>query len=418
MLKKVDLINSFTGKTISAVVDTDDNEKAIVGAGKASNEVAKVTDIVGFDETVHRLSMAKQSLEDRASLFAGVARCLERNISTLKSFELQANRMRTPIYRGVIAEVCDQISAGEKISAALEMYPNLFGPETTALIRAGEEAGQLSAVCHQIASGQKKMVKIIKKLKNGMVYPAIVMLMSVAVVIVMSFTLVPALGNLYGSMDAKLPFATVLMMKFSDLLLKQPYLALVPFVVLGVLFRNWGKIASNPTIQKVFIRIPAVGPIVRKSSAAVGFRTFSMLVESNVRMNTAVSIAAESSPHIYHREFFERLREHISAGDGLSESFMRESHWLGVDGRRICGIMEIAAETGSATEMLNEVADDYEEDLDNMAAQIDKILEPITIIFLGLMVGYLIYAIYSPIFSLGKLILPGASGQDTPAQVK
>ena len=123
MLKKVDLINSFTGKTISAVVDTDDNEKAIVGAGKAPNEVAKVTDIVGFDESVHRLSMAKQSLEDRASLFAGVARCLERNISTRKSFELQANRMKTPIYRGVIAEVCDQISAGEKISTALEMYP-------------------------------------------------------------------------------------------------------------------------------------------------------------------------------------------------------------------------------------------------------------------------------------------------------
>ena len=419
MLKKVDLINSFTGKTISAVVDTDDNEKAIVGAGKAPNEVAKVTDIVGFDESVHRLSMAKQSLEDRASLFAGVARCLERNISTRKSFELQANRMKTPIYRGVIAEVCDQISAGEKISTALEMYPNLFGPATTALIRAGEEAGQLPAVCHQIASGQKKTVKIIKKLKNGMVYPAIVMVMSVAVVIAMSFTLVPALAGLYGSMDAKLPFATVLIMNFSELLLKQPYLALVPFVVLGVFFRNWGKITSNPTIQKVFIRIPAVGPIVRKSSAAVGFRTFSMLVESNVRMNTAVSIAAESSPHIYHREFFERLREHISAGDGLAESFMRESHWLGIDGRRICGIMEIAAETGSATEMLNEVADDYEEDLDNMAAQIDKILEPITIIFLGLMVGFLIYAIYSPIFSLGKLILPDAgSEKSTPAQVK
>ena len=251
------------------------------------------------------------------------------------------------------------------------------------MIRAGEEAGQLPAVCHQIASGQKKTVKIIKKLKNGMVYPAIVMVMSVAVVIAMSFTLVPALAGLYGSMDAKLPFATVLIMNFSELLLKQPYLALVPFVVLGVLFRNWGKIASNPAIQKVFIRIPVVGLIVRKSSAAVGFRTFSMLVESNVRMNTAVSIAAESSPQIYHREFFERLREHISAGDGLAESFMRESHWLGIDGRRICGIMEIAAETGSATEMLNEVADDYEEDLDNMAAQIDKILEPITIIFLG-----------------------------------
>lgn len=414
MLKKVALINSFTGKSITSVVDTDDNDKAVIGAGKAPNEVAKVSDIVGFDETIHRLSMPRNSIEDRAALFTGVARCLERNISTRKSFELQANRMKTAVYRGVIADICEQISAGEKISTAMDMHPNLFGPESTALIRAGEEAGQLPAVCNQIGSGQRKTVKIIKKLKNGMIYPAIVMVMSVAVVIVMSFTLVPALANLYGSMNAKLPFATVAIMKISEVLLKQPYLALIPFVLLGILFKNWGKVAANITMQKIFIRLPAVGPIVRKSSAAVGFRTFSMLVESNVRMNTAVSIAAETSPHIYHREFFNRLREHITAGDGLTESFMRESHWLGLDGRRICGIMEIAAETGSATEMLNEVADDYEEDLDNMAAQIDKILEPITIIFLGLMVAFLIYAIYSPIFSLGKLILPGKDA-DAPA---
>lgn len=410
MLKKVALVNSYTGKTIQAVVDTDDNDKAVVGAGKAPNEVANVSDITGLDETIHRLTMPKQSMEDRAALFSGVARCIERNISTKKSFELQANRMKTAVYRGVIADVCEQISAGEKISAAMEMHPNLFGPEAVALVRAGEEAGQLSAVFRQIGSGQKKTVKIVKKLKNGMIYPAIVLTMSLAVVIVMSFTLVPALANLYGGMGAELPFATKAIMSFSDTLMKYPYVAAVPFVMLGILFKNWGKIAANTTMQKFFIRLPAVGEIVRKSSASIAFRTFSMLVESNVRMNTAVSIAADTSPHIYHREFFTRLQEHISAGDGLAESFLRESHWLGLDGRRICGIMEIASETGSATDMLNEVADDYEEELDNMAGQIDKILEPMTIMFLGGMVAFLIYAIYSPIFGLGKLILPGSEG--------
>ncbi|MGY8691214.1 MAG: type II secretion system F family protein, partial [Verrucomicrobiales bacterium] len=197
MLKKVVLVNSYTGKSITAVVDTDDNEKAVIGAGKAPNEVAKVTDIVGIDEAIHRLSMAQNSTEDKAALFQGVARCLERNITTKKSFELQANRMKTPIYRGIIGDICEQISAGEKISTALEMYPRVFGPETVALVRAGEEAGQLPAVFKQIGSGQKKTLKIIKKLKNGMVYPAIVMVMAVAVIIVMSFTLVPALSKLY-----------------------------------------------------------------------------------------------------------------------------------------------------------------------------------------------------------------------------
>ncbi|WP_075089002.1 type II secretion system F family protein [Verrucomicrobium spinosum] len=91
----------------------------------------------------------------------------------------------------------------------------------------------------------------------------------------------------------------------------------------------------------------------------------------------------------------------------MHESFLIESHWLGEDGRSICGLIELASETGAGTEMLNEIADDYEDELDGLANQVDKIIEPITIMFLGLMVGFLVYAIYAPIFSLGDAILPG-----------
>ena len=82
-----------------------------------------------------------------------------------------------------------------------------------------------------------------------------------------------------------------------------------------------------------------------------------------------------------------------------------ESHWLGPDARNLCGLIELASETGSGTEMLSEIADDYEEDLDNLAATLDKMIEPLTMLILGVMVGFLIYAIYGPMFSLGDVIL-------------
>ncbi|MEM7386234.1 MAG: type II secretion system F family protein [Verrucomicrobiota bacterium] len=419
MLKKVALENADTGKIITAVVDTDDNDKAVIGAGKAANEIAKITDITGLDETIHRLSGGKGSLEDRVALFAGVARCLERNISTKKSFELQANRVKSPKYRGVIADVAEKISMGEKISSGFECHPDLFGPEVVAMIAAGEESGQLPAVFEQIANGQKKTLIIVRKLKKAMIYPAIVIVIGVAVVIAMSFTLVPALADLYGSMGADLPFATTSLMTFSDFLLKYPYMALVPFIALFAMFKNWGKIVSIPAVQRFMIKMPIVGDIVRKSSAAVSFRTFTMLVESNVRMTSALDITAAVAPNITHAEFFSRIREHIATGSGLYESFLQETSWLGPDGRRICGIMEIAGETGSATDMLNEVSNDYEDELDQVADSADKLLEPITIIFLGIMVAFLIYAIYSPIFSLGKVVLPGADdGKAAPTASK
>jgi type II secretory pathway component PulF len=205
--------------------------------------------------------------------------------------------------------------------------------------------------------------------------------------------------------------ATRMMMKVSETLIAYPWLALLPFIVIFSVAKNWGKIYSRPAVQKFFIALPTVGNIVRKSSAAVTFRTIAMLMESNVRISNALRITAESAPHIYHREFFLRVREHVVEGLSLPESFLMESHWLGRDGRNISGLIEISSESGSSTDLLNEIADDYEEELDNIANQIEKLMEPITIVILGVMVGFLLYAIYSPIFGLGKVILPGADGK-------
>ncbi|HVE15847.1 MAG TPA: type II secretion system F family protein [Chthoniobacterales bacterium] len=406
MLKKVTLTNIATGRSHDTVVDTDTDAKALVGAGKAPNETARVSAIGGADEFVQRMSAKKPSLDERVAVFGGLARCLDRNISTIKSLELQTGRVQSPRYRGILAELAHQISIGEKLSDAMAAFPDAFSDDILALIRAGEESGRLSAVCSQIANSQRKTVRILKKLKTGMIYPALVLVLAVGVTIAMSFTLVPAIAKLYGSMHATLPFATVAMMKFSDLLIHQPYLAIVPFIGLGLLFKNWSKIYARPPVQKLAIALPTVGVIIRKSAATVSFRALAMLLQANVRISTALEITAASSSHIYYREFFTRVRGHVIDGLDLPESFLMESHWLGPDGRMISAVMQIASETGSANEMLDEIATDYEDELDTIANQIDKILEPLTMVVMGVMVGFLVYAIYGPIFGLSKVILP------------
>jgi type II secretory pathway component PulF len=406
MLKKVILTNNATGRSHETIVDTDTDAKALVGAGKAPNETAKVSAIGGADEIVQRLSAKKPTLDERVAVFGGLARCLDRNISTIKSLELQTGRVKSPRYRGILAELAHQLSIGEKLSDAMAAFPDAFPDDVLALIRAGEESGRLAEVCNQIANSQRKTVRILKKLKTGMIYPAIVLVLAVSVTIAMSFTLVPAIAKLYGSMNAKLPLATIVMMKFSDLLIHQPYLAILPFIGLGLLFKNWGKIYARPGVQRFAIRIPTVGVIIRKSAATISFRALAMLLHANVRISTALEITAASSSHIYYREFFTRVRNHVIEGLDLPESFLMESHWLGEDGRTISAVMQIASETGSANEMLDEIATDYEDELDTIANQIDKILEPLTMIAMGVMVGFLVYAIYGPIFGLSKVILP------------
>lgn len=405
MIKKVALTNIHTGRKSVSLVDTSTDEKAIIGAGKTPVETAEISDVKGIDESIQRLTAKKNSLDDRVALFNGLAKCFDRNIPIIKSFHLQANRVKTPRFRGIIADVAHDLTQGEKISDAMEKMPDVFSSDIIALIRAGEESGRLPEIFRRLGNSQKKTSRILKKLKSGMIYPAIVTMLGIGVVIVMSFTLVPAMTKLYDSLGGELPAATKLLKSFSNLLIHQPWLAALPVIGAVLFFKNWGRISRVPSIQTFFLKIPVVSGLVRKAAAAVGFRTLALLIEANVRLTSALEITAKTSWHHHYATFFERVKNHILAGLTLPDAFLVESHWLGTDGRMICGLMETAAETGGGTELLNEIAEDYEDELDTAANQIDKLIEPVTIVILGTLVGFLIYAIYAPVFSLGDTLL-------------
>jgi type II secretory pathway component PulF len=410
MLKKVRLTNIYNDKSFEVIVDTDSDGKAVFGAGKAPNETAEITDIVGMDEAVHRFSSKQGSIEEAVALFSGLARCLDRNISLAKSLQLIAGRLKTPRYRGAVADINQSILAGETMSDAFAEHPDLFSEDVLALIRAGEESGQINQVFRQITSGREKSLRILRKLRAGMIYPAIVLVLAVGVILIMSFTLVPSMSKLYSSMNVELPLATRVLMTFSDTLVNQPYLALIPIIGIFLLLRNWGKIYAVPGIQKFLSSLPTVGRLIKKTAAMVSFRILALLLAANVRVVTALEIAAKSSNHRQYEHFFMAVRNHIQDGLSMPESFLMESHRLGEDGRNVAALVQLASETGSMNEVLDELASDYEEELDLMSNQIDKLLEPFVLVILGTMVGGVLYAIYGPIFSLSKVLLPKKEG--------
>lgn len=424
MLKKVKLTNIYNGKTSEVIVDTDDDAKAVFGAGKAPNETAEVTDITGADELVNRATQKKPSLAESANFFNGMARCLQRNIAINKGLELMAGRLESPRFRGAVAQISSSILAGEKMSDAFAEHPDLFSEDVLALIKAGEESGQIDTVFQQITSGREKSLRILRKLRSGMIYPVIVLVLAVGVIIVMSFTLIPAVSKLYASMNVALPLPTQMLVAFSDLLIKQPYMAAVPIICLVVLFKNWGKIYRVPQVQMFLTRIPTVGNLITKTAAMVSFRILALLLQANVRVATALEIAAKSASHVEFEEFYLKVRDHIVDGLSMPEAFLMESHRLGADGRGIAAVVQMAGETGGMNEVLDQIASDYEEQLDLMSAQIDKLLEPFVLIILGTVVGGIIFAIYGPIFGLSKVILPkqgagappGASAPAVPGQ--
>jgi len=415
MLKQVKLTNIYNGRVSKVIIDTDEDSKAVFGSGKSPNETAEVTDIAGADEFINRISQKKPNLEEAAQFFNGMARCLQRNIAINKALELMAGRLQTPRMRGAVADISRSIMSGEKMSDAFAMHPDIFAEDVLALIRAGEESGQIDMVFQQLTSGREKSLRILRKLKAGMIYPAIVLVLAVVVIILMSFTLVPSISKLYASMNVTLPLATRVMMGFSDILLKKPYMALIPFGGIYLLIKYWGKIYAKAPVQRFFSRVPSVGKLITKTAAMVSFRILALLLQANVRVVSALEIAAKSSGHVEYEAFYLKVRDHIADGLSMPEAFLMECHRLGEDGRGIASIVQMAGETGSMNEVLDQIATDYEEQLDLMSAQIDKLLEPFVLIILGSVVGGIIYAIYGPIFGLSKVLLPQKPAAKKPS---
>jgi type IV pilus assembly protein PilC len=167
-------------------------------------------------------------------------------------------------------------------------------------------------------------------------------------------------------------------------------------------------------VQRFFSRIPSIGKLITKTAAMVSFRILALLLQANVRVVTALEIAAKSSGHNEYEQFYLKVRDHIADGLSMPEAFLMECHRLGEDGRGIAAVVQMAGETGSMNEVLDQIATDYEEQLDLMSAQIDKLLEPFVLVILGSVVGGIIYAIYGPIFGLSKVLLPQAKPGGKP----
>jgi type II secretory pathway component PulF len=155
--------------------------------------------------------------------------------------------------------------------------------------------------------------------------------------------------------------------------------------------------------------------LIKKTAAMVSFRVLALLLHANVRIPSALEIAAKSSNHVTVEAFFLAVRNHIQDGLSMPESFLMESHRLGADGRNIAALVQMASETGNMNEVLDELASDYEEQLDLMSSQIDKLMEPFVLVILGVVVGGIIYAIYGPIFGLSKVLLPKTKPGEKPS---
>jgi len=300
-------------------------------------------------------------------------------------------------FSAVILKVREDVEAGAALADSMKRHPKAFDALYSNMIAAGEAGGILDTILKRLATYIEKNVKLKGEVKSAMIYPVAVIVIATLVVGAILWKVIPTFASLFAGLGAQLPLPTRVVMAASDIVVAWGWLMLIGVGLAGwMVKRYYDTEAGRRLIDKVMLKTPVLGNIIRKVSVARFCRTLSTLLASGVPILDGLDITARTSGNAIIEDAILLTRAGIERGETISGP-LRETN---VFPSMVVQMINVGETTGALDAMLSKIADFYEEEVDAAVAGMLTLLEPIMIAFLGVVVGGIVIAMYMPIFDL------------------
>ncbi|CAI8358421.1 MAG: Type II secretion system protein F [Opitutia bacterium UBA7350] len=326
---------------------------------------------------------------------------LEAGLPLLRALEVMIRQERNLRFRSVLEQVAEQVKSGNALSDGLGQFPKVFDRLYVNMIRAGEAGGVLALVLSRLATFMEKAQRTKGKVKSAMIYPIVVVGVAVSIVTLLMVVVVPKFQTIFDDMldGAALPGPTQLVINISNGIREN---ILLTAITLVVFFFGLKYLLKTPMGRTTFdwlsINTPKLGDLVRKVNIARITRTFGTLLSSGVPILQAINITKDISNNSHYANALSRIHDSVRDGETLAGSMEREKVFPSM----VTSMVDVGEETGALAEMLNRVADNYDEDVDNAVGGITSIIEPVMIVFLAVVVGFIVIALFLPIIEIIK----------------
>lgn len=325
-------------------------------------------------------------------------------VPLLRALNTLSQQTDNKTFKKVLQEVTKEVQSGTSLGDAFSKHPNAFSDVYVNMVRAGEAGGILDEILKRLALQQEKNDSIKKKVKSAMTYPIILLIITVGAFFGLMFFVVPTIGKILydlGGPDAQLPAITQAMLAISEFMLERWYIVIGGLVAAAVGMRMYLK---TPKGKRLFhytvIRMPVLGPVIRKVAVARFARTFSSLIGAGVSVLETLRVTGNSVGNEAFRDELEKGAAAITGGQQLSEALAKGGLFPGI----VPQMLAVGEETGQTADILIKVADFYEEEVDATIASISSIIEPVMIVVMGSMVGLVAISVMGPIASLSQNI--------------
>jgi type IV pilus assembly protein PilC len=389
-----------SGREIRSSIDATSEQAAIAALLNRNLLVVSIQEKIGKKG---RTSGGKVALQELVVFTRQLATMIDAGLAMVQCLQALAEQTANKVMRDVIRDVCTRVEGGDSFSMALTKHPKVFNRLYVSMVDAGEKGGLLAEVLARLATYLENTARLRKKVKSAMMYPTVVTLVAMLITIFLLVKVVPVFGEIYSGFGAKLPAPTQFLISVSDVI-RNYILYIVPAA--GLLVYGWfAYIKTKPGREfwdRTRIKLPIFGPIAHKICLARFTRTLASLIRSGVPILEVLNIVANTCGNVVMEKAIRTASVDIERGEGISAAMGKHPIFPSM----IIRMMTAGEQTGKIDAMLERVADFLDEEIETTLSGLTSLIEPLLIVFLGVVVGGIVICMFLPIFKMAEIINP------------
>jgi type IV pilus assembly protein PilC len=331
-----------------------------------------------------------------------LATMMKAGVPLVQSFDIVGEGLENPSMREVVSSIKNDVASGNSLAHALAKFPRLFDDLFVSLVSSGETSGTLETMLDRVATYKEKSEALKAKIKKAMTYPIAVVAVAIVVTGILLVKVVPQFADTFSSFGSELPAFTLFVLNISNFAQDWWFVILVAIIASVAAFRE-GRIRSvkfSELVDKIMLRLPIFGEIVYESIIARFSRTLATTFSAGVPLVEALDSVAGAAGNSVYAKAIRQIRDDVTTGSPLHSSIKT----TGLFPSMLLQMVSIGEESGALDDMLEKVANHYEEAVDNAVDSLSSLMEPIIMSVLGVLVGGLMIAMYLPIFMLGSVV--------------
>jgi type IV pilus assembly protein PilC len=322
---------------------------------------------------------------------------IDAGLPLVQCLDILGQQQENKAFQKVILQVRQDVEAGAALAEALRKHPQAFSDLYVHMVAAGEAGGILDTILQRLANYIEKAVKLRGQVRSALVYPVAVITIAIVVIYIILWKVIPVFATLFESLGTQLPFLTQVIVNVSRFI--GNFWWLIIMVVIGGIFairQYYQTDAGRYQLDKLLLKAPVIGLLLRKIAVARFCRTLGTLLSSGVAILESLDITARTSGNAVIEEAILKVRKDVEEGKSLAEPLARTEQFPPM----VCQMVGVGEQTGAMDTMLSKIADFYEDEVDAAVEGMMALLEPVMIAFLGVVIGTIVVAMYLPMFSL------------------